>query len=69
LVKDALKLTYELSILHRLDRVTTGILIMGKNKKVNLKIDDDDNQEKMNFSDHSSFFKEKLYLARVHGNI
>lgn len=42
---------------------------MGKNKKVNLKIDDDDNQEKMNFSDHSSFFKEKLYLARVHGNI
>ena len=32
---------------------------MGKNKKVNLKIDDDDNQEKMNFSDHSSFFKEK----------
>lgn len=54
--------------MHRLDRVTTGILILGKNKKVNLNYLDDENQEKMNYSDHTSFFKEKLYLARVHGD-
>jgi 23S rRNA-/tRNA-specific pseudouridylate synthase len=57
LLKIEFQIEFEVKLIHRLDRVTTGVLILAKNSKTVTKIGQ---------SIESGKFK-KYYLARVHG--